>query len=251
MSILKVHHLSKDFSINVGAKRTFTSRFFNAVSGVGKQKTIHPLSDVSFDLQKGESLGIIGKNGSGKSTLLKIIAGIYKANSGSVEVNGSLIFVAGMASGLKARLTARENIYLVGSLMSIQGKQMDELYNQIIDFAGLKEFSESKLYQFSSGMKSRLAFSTLLHCIETLNPDIILFDEVLGAGGDEEYNRKGKERIENLLKSGKTMIIVSHKLDSLDEYTDRVMWLHKGKIRAMGDPDKIIKDYIEFSDALK
>jgi len=251
MSILKVNNLSKDFSINIGSRQSFIHRFFNAVSGVGKQKTIHPLKNVSFDMQRGESLGIIGKNGSGKSTLLKIVAGIYGSTSGSVEVNGSLIFVAGMASGLKARLTSKENIYLVESIMSIQGKQMDELYDKIIDFAGLREFSESKLFQLSSGMKSRLAFSTVLHCIETLNPDIILFDEVFGSGGDEEYNRKGKERIEALLKSGKTLIIVSHKLDSLEEYTNRVMWLHKGEIKDMGDPGRIIKEYIEFSDALK
>ncbi|MBU0577406.1 ATP-binding cassette domain-containing protein [Patescibacteria group bacterium] len=249
---ISVTNLSKQFKINSPAKRALISRFSNIISGVGKRKKIQPLKHISFDVGKGESLGIIGKNGAGKTTLLKLIAGIYKKDSGEVKIDGKLLFLASLANGMKPNLSVRDNVFLVGSIFGLSNKKIKRIFNKIIEFASLENFTDCKVYQLSTGMKSRLSFSTAIHCVEEMNPNIMLLDEVLsGGGGDEEFKEKNSEKIKEIIHSGKTLVIVSHGLSTIEKLCKRTMWLHQGKIMKIGPSKEVIKAYLEFIKKIK
>ena len=247
-----VKNLSKHFKIDSPVKRALLLRFANVLSGVKTKKKIQPLKHVSFDVNKGETLGIIGKNGAGKTTLLKLIAGIYKKDKGRVRINGKLLFMASLANGMKSNLSVRDNVFLVGAIYGLSPKQIKKIFNKIIKFAGLEQFTDCKVYQLSSGMKSRLSFSAGIHCIEEINPDIMLLDEVLsGGGGDEEFKEKNDKKIKEIIHSGKTLVIVSHGLSTIEKLCKRTIWLHQGRIMKIGPSKEVIKAYLEFIDKMK
>jgi len=252
MNIITVQNLSKQFKIDGPVKQAFVSRFSNILGGVRRNKKIQPLQSISFTVKKGECLGVIGKNGAGKTTLLKTVAGIYKKDSGSVEINGKMLFLASISNGMNSRLTVKDNVYLIGAILGLSKKQIDEIYGTIIEFSGLEEFVNSKIYQLSSGMKQRIAFSTLIHCVEVLNPDVLLLDEVLaGGGGDEEFKDGANKKVQDFLSDGKTMIIVSHSLNNIREHCDRAIWMHQGQIKKEGAPEEIADEYIKYIKELK
>ncbi|MGV8152510.1 MAG: ABC transporter ATP-binding protein [Candidatus Nanoarchaeia archaeon] len=209
----------------------------NAIFSREAKKEIFVLDGVSFSVKKGEIFGIIGKNGSGKSTLLRILSGIY-IGKGEVHLEGKLVSLIGLGAGMQDRLTARENIFLVGSLFGMGQKDIQEKFSSIIEFAELEEFVDTKLYQFSSGMLQRLAFSIAIHT----NPDILLLDEVFEVG-DEEFKKKSSEKIKELAKCGASVVFVSHELERIEKYCDRVLWLDKGKIKIIGKPRQVVKRY--------
>lgn len=211
------------------------------------KKTIQVADNISFEAGEGEVVGIIGHNGSGKSTLLRLISGIYEKDSGEIKTNGKLIYLNGYGQGLQERLTMRENIYLMGSFMGLSKKEIEEKFDEIVEFSGLKEFVDVKVYKFSSGMIIRLNFSVTIYCVKHQNPEILLLDEVFSAGGDIEFVEKSIKMIENLIQNGATVVLVSHELALVEKYCNWVMLLNKGKIIKTGKVKEVIDEYISFN----
>lgn len=180
--------------------------------------------DVSFTLERGEMLGIIGSNGAGKSTLLKAVSGIMEPTEGEIYREGTIAALLELGSGFDGDLTVRENAYLRGAMLGYTRKFMDETYEQIIDFAELRDFENRPFKQLSSGMKSRLAFS--IACL--VRPDILILDEVLSVG-DGAFRKKSEEKMREIIKGGATTILVSHSLGQVRDMCNKVLWLHKGK----------------------
>ncbi len=196
------------------------------------------LKDVSFELERGEMLGIIGPNGSGKSTLLKCIARIISPNYGTIEVEGSMSSLLELGTGFHPELSGRENVYLAGSILGLSKAEIEARLPEIIDFSGLGEFIDTPLKNYSSGMTARLAFSVAI----SINPDVLLLDEVL-AVGDEAFQLKCFDYISGLRRAGKTIVFVSHSLSSVRRLCSRVLWLEKGVVRAYGDTDAVVSLY--------
>lgn len=196
--------------------------------------------DITFSLEKGDMLGIIGTNGAGKSTLLKVVSGIMAPTCGSIHREGTIAALLELASGFDGDLTVRENTYLRGAMLGYTRKFMDEMYEQIIEFAELKEFEDRPFKQLSSGMKSRLAFSIA----SLVQPDILILDEVLSVG-DGAFRKKSEAKMREILSSGATSILVSHSLTQIRELCSKVLWLHKGRQIAFGSDVQAICDRYE------
>ena len=198
---------------------------------------------VTFSLEQGDMLGIIGSNGAGKSTLLKAISGIMEPTEGPVERKGSIAALLELASGFDGDLTVRENTYLRGAMLGYTRKFMDEKYNEIIEFSGLHEFQERPFKQLSSGMKSRLAFSIA----SLVNPDILILDEVLSVG-DGAFKKKSEAKMKEIISGGATTILVSHSLEQVRKMCNKVLWLDKGNQIAFGETQSICDEYQRFLD---
>ena len=200
--------------------------------------------DVSFTLERGEMLGIIGSNGAGKSTLLKAVSGIMEPTRGSIHREGTIAALLELGSGFDGDLTVRENAYLRGAMLGYTRKFMDETYEAIIDFAELREFEDRPFKQLSSGMKSRLAFSIA----SLVEPDILILDEVLSVG-DGAFRKKSEAKMREIISGGATTILVSHSLPQVRELCDKVLWLHKGRQIAFGsNVDELCDKYQAFLD---
>lgn len=196
------------------------------------------LKDVSFRIKKGESVGLVGLNGSGKSTMLKVIAGVMKPTKGKVLVNGTIAPLIELGAGFDTDLSARENIYLNGAMLGFSKKQMNEKFNEIMDFAELWEFVDVAIKNFSSGMLARLGFS-----IATASrPDILIVDEIL-AVGDYKFQQKCEERINKMIEDGTTIVMVSHSIDQVKRICKKAVWLESGKVRMYGDADYVCQEY--------
>jgi ABC-2 type transport system ATP-binding protein len=200
--------------------------------------------DVSFTLEHGEMLGIIGSNGAGKSTLLKAVSGIMVPTEGWIRREGTIAALLELASGFDGELTVKENAYLRGAMLGYTRKFMDEKYDEIIDFAELKDFEDRPFKQLSSGMKSRLAFS--IACL--VKPDILILDEVLSVG-DGAFRKKSEAKMREVINGGATTILVSHSLDQVRQMCTKVLWLHKGRQIDFGtDVSGICDRYQDFLD---
>lgn len=199
--------------------------------------------DVTFSLEKGDMLGIVGTNGAGKSTLLKAISGIMEPTKGYVSCTGNVAALLELASGFDGDLTVKENAYLRGAMLGYTRKFMDETYDYIIEFAELKDFQDRPFKQLSSGMKSRLAFSIA----SQVQPDVLILDEVLSVG-DGAFRKKSEARMRDILQSGATTILVSHSIDQVRELCNKVLWLDKGEQIAFGDTETICDIYQQFLD---
>lgn len=196
---------------------------------------------ITFTLEKGDMLGIIGTNGAGKSTLLKAISGIMEPTEGYVCRDGSIAALLELASGFDGDLTVRENTYLRGAMLGYSRKFMDETYDEIISFAELKDFEDRPFKQLSSGMKSRLAFSIA----SLVQPDILILDEVLSVG-DGAFRKKSEAKMREILNSGATTILVSHSITQVRELCNKVLWLDKGEQAAFGETKEICEKYQRF-----
>ena len=198
------------------------------------------LKDVSFHVEKGEVIGLIGSNGAGKSTLLKAISGVMKPTKGTIEVNGIISPMIELGAGFDLELTARENIYLNGAVLGYSKKFLEEKFDEIVEFSELKDFLDVPVKNFSSGMTAKLAFS-----IATIvNPEVLIVDEILSVG-DIKFQEKSKNKMLEMIKGGTTVLYVSHSLASIEELCDRVIWLEHGEIVKMGDTKEICKEYYE------
>ena len=235
---IKVENISKTFKIPGEKYNTLRSFFYNFYKS-RYYKSFVALQDINFEVKKGEWLGIIGRNGSGKSTLLKIIAGIYQADVGRIIKAGSLVPFLELGIGFNPDLSARENIYLNGTILGITKKEIDQQFDKIVDFAEINNFLEVPMKDFSSGMKVRLAFSIAI-CAQA---SIYLLDEVL-AVGDFGFKQKCRIVFRDMKNKGKTVLFVSHAMDTIRKYCDRVLWIDEAKIKALGDPVRITKKYI-------
>lgn len=224
-----VKNISKKFKIGFRKNQSALARFVSVFSGREPKKVIEVIKGVSFDINSGEIVGIIGDNGSGKSTLLRIISGIYKQDSGMIETDGKIISLLNLIVGLKDRLTMTENIELCCSLFGVEKNKIKNKINPIIEFSELREFTNTKIYQFSEGMKQRLAFSIAIHC----NPEILLLDEVFEVG-DAEFKKKSGSKIIELAKNGSSVVLVSHDQEMIKKYCSRIILLDNGRIKKEG-----------------
>lgn len=221
VSILKTIFAPKKFS---------KTEYFEAVKGV------------SFEVEKGQILGIVGKNGSGKSTLLRAIAGIFSPDEGTIDLHGHSISLLSIGVGFQSKLSGRENIYLSGLLLGFDRAQVDEKIDEIIEFAELGEFIDRPVKTYSSGMYSKLAFS-ITAILET---EIMLIDEVLSVG-DAKFKKKSYEKMRQLIMNkDRTVLIVSHSSDTLKRLCDNILWLHDGEIKAIGPTAEILPQYEKF-----
>lgn len=200
--------------------------------------------NITFSLEEGDMLGIIGTNGAGKSTLLKAVSGIMRPSEGTIVRHGTIAALLELGSGFDGDLTVKENAYLRGAMLGYTRKFMDETYEHIIDFAELKEFEDRPFKQLSSGMKSRLAFSIA----SMVRPDILILDEVLSVG-DGAFRKKSEAKMKEIINGGATTILVSHSLNQVRSMCSKILWLHKGNQITFGsDVQKICDDYQSFLD---
>ena len=197
---------------------------------------------ISFYVREGEILGIIGKNGSGKSTTLNALAGIFSPDSGSIDLNGHSISLLSIGVGFIREMTGRENITLSGMLLGFTEEQVKAKEQEIIDFAEIGEFIDMPVRTYSSGMYSKLAFS-ITAILET---DIMLIDEVLSVG-DQKFKKTSYEKMKSLISNkDRTVVIVSHSIETLKQLCDTVMWMHEGQIKRIGDPNEVLDEYVAF-----
>ncbi|MFA6536298.1 MAG: ABC transporter ATP-binding protein [Candidatus Paceibacterota bacterium] len=242
---IEIKNLSKKFRADFRKSDTALSRFVGLLSGHTEKREIPVLDDISFEVSAGEILGIIGKNGAGKSTLLRLIAEVYQPDSGQITTRGKTVYLTGVNQGSVPKLTMRENIYLMGSVMGLSQKDIGSRFDEIVDFSGLREFVDMKVYQFSTGMLARLNFSTVIHCIKHQSPDILLLDEILSSGGDAKFKEKATQRMDDLIKGGAAVILVSHDEESILKNCHKAIWLDQGKIREIGTPASVFQKYLE------
>lgn len=211
------------------------------IKGQYKVSWFLAVNNVSFELQDGDMLGIIGKNGAGKSTLLKVITGIMRPSEGTVNVKGNIASLLELASGFDNEMTVKENTFLRGAMLGYTKEFMKQKYDEIIEFAELQDFQDSKFRQLSSGMKSRLAFSIA----SLVQPDILILDEVLSVG-DGAFRKKSEDKMREIMKQGATTLLVSHSIGQIRGLCNKVLWLDKGKMVAFGDTKEICDSYEEF-----
>lgn len=247
MSIVEVHNVSikyitGDFK-SIGLKEYVVRKLKNNY----KVNEFWANRNVTFAIEKGDMLGIIGTNGAGKSTLLKAISGIMLPSEGYVRREGKIAALLELASGFDGDLTVKENTYLRGALLGYTRKFMDETYDQIIEFSELKDFEDRPFKHLSSGMKSRLAFSIA----SLVKPDILILDEVLSVG-DGAFRKKSEAKMKEIINGGATTILVSHSLNQIRSMCNKILWLHKGRQIMFGDDVKCICDeYQKFLDGKK
>jgi len=198
------------------------------------------LKDVSFNVSKGEVMGILGLNGAGKSTLLKVIAGVFKPTKGSVKINGAVVPLLELGSGFDFEFSAKDNVYMNGAIYGHSPSYMDTLYNDIMDFAELWEFENVPLKNYSSGMTARLGFAVATQ----VEPEILIVDEILGVG-DFQFKEKSEARIRHMLTNGTTVLLVSHSAETIRSLCSRAMILQQGSLVAIGDVDEVSQIYQE------
>lgn len=205
---------------------------------VQDNKLIWPIKNLDFVGYKGEVLGIIGSNGSGKTTLCKLISGILQPNEGELFVDGKVSALFSLGMGFNKELTGRENVYLNGMMLGISKEKINMFIDEIHEFSGIDKFMDQPMKHYSSGMKARLGFSVAAY----LEPEILILDEALNTG-DKEFSKKAAKKIKQLVKKAKMVILVTHSLKYAKKHCNRLMWLEKGEIRNIGEPEDIIEQY--------
>lgn len=240
MNIINVKNLSKEFVLPHSSAKSLKELIIHPTlikKGRGEEVQ-KALDNISFEVKEGDFFGIVGKNGSGKSTLLKILAGVYLPSNGTINVKGSLTPFIELGVGFNAELSGRDNVYLNGALLGFSRKQMNEKYDEIVEFAELEKFMDQKLKNYSSGMQVRLAFSIAIQA----KSDILLLDEVL-AVGDAAFQQKCYSYFEELKKSNTTVVFVSHDMDTVRRFCDRAIYIKEGSLIEQGDVNKIVTTY--------
>ncbi|MBO4812790.1 ABC transporter ATP-binding protein [Candidatus Saccharibacteria bacterium] len=235
---ISVKNLHKSFKLPTEQAFGLKQAIFNRLRGIKGYKEQKVLKGLDFEIKKGEFIGIVGRNGSGKSTLLKILAGIYYPEKGEIVVDGALVPFIELGVGFNPELTGRENVYMNGALLGFSNEEMDTMYDDIWEFAELKDFQDQKLKNYSSGMQVRLAFSIAIRA----QGDILLLDEVL-AVGDAAFQRKCSNYFASLKEHNQTVILVTHSMENVRKFCDRAILIEDGKIIKDGDPKKVAEAY--------
>lgn len=230
--------ISKTFHITEDSHNSVKQRLFNLFNSP-KRKKVQALKPVSLEIMKGECIGLLGRNGCGKSTLVKLLSGIYPTDTGTLKINGSTM-VMNLGVGMSHALTARENIYISASVLGLKIKQVDAIFDQIVEFAEIKEFVDTKIKYYSSGMVARLGFSIAVNA----GADIMFLDEIF-AVGDMKFQEKAVRVFESSWIEGKTVVLVSHSMDVIKKYCKRSIFMHAGEIKFVGDTEEAIGLYTE------
>lgn len=261
-TVIKLNSVSKSYNISERGYRSFREEFndwfkhitlrtkalksddisnFQDSIQPSKSKIIMALKDISFEVKKGEALGIIGANGSGKTTILRLLSKVTAPTKGSVNVSGKVAPLIQVGAGFHPELTGRENVYLNATIMGLSKKEIDEIYDDIVSFADLGRFMGTPVKRYSSGMYVRLGFSV----VANIDPDIFLIDEVLSVG-DMNFQRKCLDKMNMFRNSNKTIIFVSHNLSAVKSLCERVIWLNEGEIKKEGDPEEVVSEYTSY-----
>lgn len=235
---VRVKNLHKSFHLPTEQAFGLKQAIFNRLRGIKGYKEQKVLNGISLEIKKGDFIGIVGRNGSGKSTLLKILAGIYYPEKGEVTIDGNLVPFIELGVGFNPELTGRENVYMNGALLGFSNEEMNTMYDDIWDFAELKDFQDQKLKNYSSGMQVRLAFSIAIRA----RGDILLLDEVL-AVGDAAFQQKCNDYFKSLKNSNQTVILVTHSMENVRKFCDRAILIENGKIIQDGDPNEVATAY--------
>ncbi|MCD8153648.1 MAG: ABC transporter ATP-binding protein [Clostridiales bacterium] len=233
-----VDNVGMKFNLSKEKVDSLKEYFLKMVKGEIQYNEFWALKNVTFQVEKGDRVGILGLNGAGKSTLLKVIAGVFKATEGTVTRNGKIVPLLELGAGFESQYTGSENIYLYGAMLGYSRKFIDQKYDEIVKFSELKDFIDVPLKNYSSGMKSRLGFS-----IATIvSPEILILDEVLSVG-DARFRRKSEKKVMSMFDSGVTVLFVSHSLEQVERLCNKAMILEKGKLIAYGDIEEIAARY--------
>src|SRR5215210_847727 len=203
------------------------------------EETFPALQGVSFTVPKGRTLGVIGRNGSGKSTALKLVAGITKPTTGSVKVNGRISALIDLGAGFHPEISGRENVFINGIMLGLTKREITRRFDEIVEFAELKDFIDAPVKTYSSGMYMRLGFAVAIH----VDPDVLLVDEVL-AVGDEGFTHKCLDKFGEFKRRGKTILLVTHSLNLVERFCDEALWLDSGRVRGSGDPKRVVGAYL-------
>ena len=239
MVAIRVSNVSKSY--RVARQRPFLAKeLLRAVLQRASSYEIHwALRDISLEVGHGESIGVIGTNGSGKSTLLSLIAKTSYPTSGTIEVHGRVGPMLELGAGFHPQLTGSENIYLNASLLGLSREEVEEKFQSIVDYADIGPFIEAPIHTYSTGMTARLGFAVLAH----IDPDVLIVDEALSVG-DAEFSQKCGRTMRGMLEAGKTMFLVSHDMRTVENLCQRTIWLHQGRIRALGETAGVIHEYV-------
>ena len=236
--MIKVDHVSMKFNLGSDKVNTLKEFVIKKVKGQLKSEEFWALRDITFEVNPGDVLGLVGTNGAGKSTLLKIIAGVMKPTTGTVTRVGSIAPMIELGAGFDMELTARENVFLNGAILGYSRQFLTERYDDIVDFAELGQFMDVPVRNFSSGMVARLAFS-----IATIvSPQILLVDEILSVG-DPPFQHKSEQKMLNMIHGGATVVFVSHSLDQIKKICNRVLWIDHGRMKMLGGVDEVLDQY--------
>lgn len=241
MDTVKVEHVTMKFRMANDKVMSLKEYMVALVEHRLQYKEFMALENVSFNVHKGEVVGIIGKNGAGKSTLLKIIAGVLKPTSGKVVLNGNVVPMLELGSGFDQELSGSENIFLNGAILGYDKQFLEAKYEEIVSFSELKDFIYMPIRNYSSGMLMRLAFSIAT----VVEPEILIVDEILSVG-DEGFQVKSKDRMMKLMSGGTTVLFVSHSLKQIREMCDRVIWLDEHKVRMVGSTKEVCDEYEKY-----
>lgn len=236
---VEVANISMKFNLAQERVDSLKEYFVKRIKGQIKYDEFYALKNISFNIEKGDSFALVGSNGSGKSTMLKIIAGVLKPTCGTIKVNGSVAPLIELGAGFDFDLTARENIFLNGAILGYSRKIMLENYDEIIDFAELKEFEDVPVKNYSSGMVARLGFS-IATIVKT---EILIVDEILSVG-DYAFQEKCRKRMEEMMSGGTTVILVSHSSDDVKRICKNGIWINKGKLMYAGMVDEVCARYL-------
>ena len=236
--VLRVNNVSMRFNLSKEKIDSIKEYVIKFIKGQVKYNEFWALKNVSFTLNEGDRIGILGLNGAGKSTLLKVSAGVYKPSTGSVERNGVLAPLLELGAGFDPQYTGAENIYLYGAVLGYSKKFIDEKFDEIVEFSELGEFIDVPIKNYSSGMRARLGFSI----VSLVSPDILILDEVL-AVGDAKFRKKSEAKVMSMFDKGTTVLFVSHSLEQVKRLCNKAMILEHGELKAIGDIGEISKIY--------
>lgn len=240
-AVISASNLSKTFYVREKPVNSIREAVLNFTRFASEKHEIKALKNINFEVNKGEIVGIIGRNGSGKSTLLNIVLGSMKPDKGSEIFTQGRIVRLSLGMGFDPNLTARHNIYVNGSILGLTFKKIGAVFHDIIDFADLGDFVDTPLKYYSTGMRMRLAFSVAIYA----QADIYLMDEIFASVGDESFREKSKQVFQDTFMEGRTILLVSHSLSSIKDFSNRVLLLNQGEQIAFGEPDQVIKTYRE------
>lgn len=236
--IIEVNNVSMRFNLAKEKSESLKEYFLQLVKGKLRFDEFYALKDINLEVQPSDFYGLIGLNGSGKSTLLKVISGVYRPTTGTCKVNGTVAPLIELGAGFDMDLTARENIYLNGTVLGFSPKYIDSHFDEIVEFSELKDFLDVPLKNYSSGMVARLAFA-----VATITkPDVLIADEIL-AVGDFLFQEKCEQRMQTLMSGGTTVILVSHSIEQIERMCNKVAWLEHGRIKMNGPTEEVCEAY--------